>query len=452
LLGSVFGSIFAAGHEMKETLSGFPEWLPEQELVQQRIIAIVKEQFELHGFTPIHTRSIEPIDELVDQGETDKEIYGIHRLMQGETAKEPKLGLHYDLTVPFARYVRERRGDLRFPFRRYQVQPAWRGERPQLGRYREFIQADADVITDGPLDVRFDLEMVRLLRETLDRLPVPRVKLLVNNRKVLEGFYRGLGIETIAETLRAVDKLAKIGADGVKDLLVAGGLSSDQADKCVALAGIELREGADASRVRALGVAHPLLDEGLGELARVLDDVAAVATHPGSVVGALHVARGLDYYTGTVVEGVLEEHSGLGAVCSGGRYDNLASEGGRALPGIGVSIGITRLLAYCFHLGLLKQPRRTPVHVMVAVHSEESRSASEAVARRLRARRIPTLVSDSSAAYGKQIKAASQLGIPYLLFPANGDKPDEMRDLRSGAQGPVELDSWVATDADIVIA
>lgn len=437
---------------MSETLSGFPEWLPEQELVQQRVIALVKANFELHGFTPLHTRALEPVSELLDQGETDKEIYGVHRLAAAadEKTKESKLGLHYDLTVPFARYVGEHRHELRFPFRRYQVQPAWRGERPQLGRYREFIQADADVITDGPLDVRFDVEMVRLLRETLDKLPVPRVRLMVNNRKVLEGFYRGLGIEEIAPTLRTLDKLAKIGPGAVKEQLVAQGRTPEQADKCLALAGIEMRSGADAEKVRALGVTHPLLDEGLAELSRVLDEVAAVGS-PGSVVGALHIARGLDYYTGTVVEGVFEEHPNLGAVCSGGRYDNLAGDGKRPLPGIGVSIGITRLLAYCFHLGLLKQERKTPVHVVVAVHSEEDRARSEAAARRLRARGIPTLVSDSSAAYGKQIKAASALGVPYMFFPSAGEKPDEMRDLRSGAQAQVDLETWIGEGTELVI-
>src|SRR5688572_16861204 len=208
---------------MSEALSGFPEWLPEQELVQQHVIAIVRREFELHGYTPLQLRSVERVDDLLNQGETDKEIYGLHRLAAKDGAEgastEGKLGLHYDLTVPFARYVGEHRGELSFPFRRYQIQPAWRGERPQLGRYRDFIQADADVIVSGELDLRFDAEMGRLLRTTLDRLPIPKVKLLVNNRKLLEGFYRGLGITDVQSTLRVIDKLGKIGPAKVKDIL-----------------------------------------------------------------------------------------------------------------------------------------------------------------------------------------------------------------------------------------
>jgi histidyl-tRNA synthetase len=428
---------------MADTLSGFPEWLPEQELVQQRVLDVVREQFELFGYVPIRTRSVERVEDLLAQGETDKEIYGLHRLA-AEKDEEPGrgLGLHYDLTVPFARYVSENRGKLAFPFRRYQIQPAWRGERPQLGRYREFLQADADVIGSGKLDVRYDAELVELLRSTLDRLPVPRVKLLVNNRKVLEGFYRGLGIEDVTGTLRLVDKLPKIGEKRLAELLVAAGARQDQVDPCLALSRLELREASEVAKVRELGVKHDLLEQGLGELAQVLERCSSTR-QTGAVVGALHIARGFDYYTGTVVEGVLDEHPELGSVCSGGRYDNLASGGSQPLPGMGVSIGVTRLLAYSFHLGLLKQKRRSPAHVLVAVHSEAERGLSEAVAARLRERGTPCIVSDSSAAYGKQIKAADQLGIPYVWFPAQGEKPHEVKDMRTGAQVTAVLDEWV---------
>jgi len=435
---------------MVDALSGFPEWLPEQELVQQRVLDVVREQFELHGFAPIRTRSVERVEDLLSQGETDKEIYGLHRLA-AEGADEQGgrgLALHYDLTVPFARYVAEHRGQLAFPFRRYQIQPAWRGERPQLGRYREFLQADADIIGSGKLDVRHDGDLVRLLRGTLDRLPVPKVKLLVNNRKVLEGFYRGLGIEDVTGTLRLVDKLPKIGAPKLTELLGRGGLRQEQVEACLALSRLELHGAGDVERVRALGVKHELLDKGLEELGQLLT-ASADGAAPGSIVGALHIARGFDYYTGTVVEGVLEDHPELGSVCSGGRYDNLAAMGsGQPLPGVGVSIGITRLLAYCFHLGLLQQKRRSPAHVFVAVHSEPERGLSDAVAARLRARGTACVVSDSSAAYGKQIKAADQLGIPYVWFPAQADKPDLVKDLRSGEQVTALLDEWApAADA-----
>ncbi len=429
---------------MADVLSGFPEWLPEEELFQRRLIDTVRQQFELHGFTPLQTRSIELATDLVGEGgDTDKEIYGVHRLA-AEPTPDAKLALHFDLTVPFARYVVERRSALTFPFRRYQIQQAWRGERPQLGRYREFMQADADVIASGTMDVRFDREMVALLRTTLDVLPIPRVKLLLNNRKLLEGFYRGLGIEDIIGTLRIVDKIAKIGPKAVEERLVARGLSAHQAERCVAITTVEIRGDEDAARVKELGVEHPLLTEGLSELLFVLG-AAKDAARPDSIVGALSIARGLDYYTGTVVEGVFEEHPQLSAVCSGGRYDNLASgKTKEPLPGVGVSIGISRIMGYCAHLGLLKQerPRRSPAVVYVLVHADTEREASELVARTLRRRGIAALVSDSSAAYGKQIRAANQLGVPYIWFPARGDGPHEVKDLVSAQQEPADPATW----------
>lgn len=436
---------------MAQALSGFPEWLPEQELVQQHLIAIVRRQYELHGYTPIATRSVEQLDDLLSKGgDTDKEIYTLHRLAP-DADDVAKLGLHYDLTVPFARYVAENQGKLAFPFRRYQIQPAWRGERPQLGRYREFIQADVDVIGQGSLDIRYDAELIQILRDTVAAMPIPRVKLLVNNRKVLEGFYRGLGIETIAGTLRLVDKLPKLGAPAVRDLLVKSGLTGEQADACLALATLECAGPAELAKVRDLGVSHPMLDLGLEELATVL--ARAPSNDRVTVVGALHIARGFDYYTGTVVEGVFEGHPELGSVCSGGRYDNLATKGnGPALPGVGVSIGITRIMGYCDHLGLLKQSRRTPAQVSVVVHNEADRPRSEAIAARLRARGVPCVVSDNANAYGKQIRAAERFGIPYVWFPASGEKPDEVRDIRSGAQAPAELDTWLPDPATVAFS
>ena len=428
-------------------LSGFPEWLPEVELVQDHLIDIVRRQYELHGFTPIRTRSLEALSDLVGEGgDTDKEIYGVHRLAADGDEGGQKLGLHFDLTVPFARYVGENQGKLVFPFRRYQIQPAWRGERPQLGRFREFIQADIDVIAQGTLDIRYDAELVSVLRATLSALPIPSVKLMINNRKLLEGFYRGLGVDDLGGTLRIVDKLPKIGVKGVSELLARAGRSQEQIDGILAIARLECHSVAELEQVRALGVTHELLSQGLDELAYVLERAQAAGT--GTTVAALHIARGLDYYTGTVVEGIFEAHPGLGAVCSGGRYDNLASKGSSVkLPGVGVSIGITRIVAYCEHLGLLKQPRKNPAVVMVVVHSDTDRARSEAVARVLRGRGVPTLISDNASAYGKQIRAADRLGVPYVWFPAPDGGEHEVKDIRGGGQAKADLDTWAPDPA-----
>ncbi len=435
---------------MAQGLSGFPEWLPEQELVQQHLINLVRRQYELHGFTPLATRAVESIDDLLSKGgDADKEIYVIQRI--APDADDAKLGLHYDLTVPFARFVVENQGKLVFPFRRYQIQQAWRGERPQLGRYREFIQADVDIIGQGGLDVRYDAELLAVLRDTLAEMPIPAVKLLVNNRKVLEGFYRGLGITEIASTLRLVDKLPKIGAARVRDLLVESGLSFEQAESCLKLAKIECHTVDQLQWVRDLGVSNELLDQGLDELALVLSSLQGHSRT--TVVAALHIARGFDYYTGTVVEGVFAAHPELGAVCSGGRYDNLASKGNATLPGVGVSIGITRIMGYCEHLGLLKQTRKTPAQVMVIVHDAESRPASDAVAATLRSRGIPCLVADNATAYGKQIRAAERLGVPYVWFPPREEGgAHETKDIHTGEQAPADPATWAPDPSVVALA
>lgn len=425
---------------VEASISGFLELLPEQELVQQHLIAAVRRQFELYGFAPLQTRSVERVEDLLNQGDTDKEIYGLHRLAEPEAQGATKLALHYDLTVPFARYVREHQHQLVFPFRRYQVQPAWRGERPQLGRYREFIQADADVIGRDELPVEHDAEMVSMLGQTLAGLPVPPVRLMINNRKLLEGFYLGLGITKVTETLRIVDKLPKLGEGGVHEALSKTGLSASQVERCLAVSQLESHEsGHLREQIQSLGVQHELLTQGLDEVCIVLDRSAADL--PGQVVAALHIARGFDYYTGTVVEGVLRDHPNLGSICSGGRYDNLASTK-RALPGMGVSIGITRLMSFLLHLNLLLPRRKTPAQVFVILHSEEQRGLSIDVARSLRQRGIGCLLSSAARAYGKQIQQAERLGIDYVWFPAQGDKPHTVKDLATGEQSEAALQSW----------
>ena len=206
-------------------ISGFPEWLPAERIVEQQVIDTLRRVFELHGFAPVETRAVEPLEQLLRKGEIDKEVYVLRRLQAEEGEPEPdrakQLGLHYDLTVPFARYVLENAGKLAFPFRRYQIQKAWRGERPQEGRYREFTQADIDVIGVDTLAFHYEVEMPIVMAEVFAALPLPPMRMQVNNRKLIEGFYRGLGVDDVAAVLRTIDKLDKIGPDRVRDALVA---------------------------------------------------------------------------------------------------------------------------------------------------------------------------------------------------------------------------------------
>src|SRR5689334_2381729 len=254
-------------------LSGFPEWLPDQRMIEQYVLDRLRATFELYGFAPLETRAVEPLDQLLRKGETSKEIYLLRRL-QAETDgdDDAALGLHFDLTVPFARYVLEHAGKLQFPFRRYQMQKVWRGERPAEGRYREFLQADIDIVDRDTLPTHYEAEIPLVVGDALGGLPIPPIRILVNNRKICEGYYRGVGIGDPEAALRAVDKLDKIGPARVAALLVeTAGATESQAKAALALAEISSEDASFADAVRALGVSEPLLDEGLEELVRVVE-------------------------------------------------------------------------------------------------------------------------------------------------------------------------------------
>src|SRR3954447_11303041 len=362
-------------------ISGFPEWLPAQRIIEQRVIDRIRSTFELYGFAPLETRSVEPLETLLSKGETSKEVYLLHRLQAEDPAAsaDDQLGLHFDLTVPFARYVVENAGKLVFPFRRYQIQKVWRGERPQEGRYREFLQADIDVVNRDNLPFHFDTEMPLVIEDALGGLPIPKVRIQVNNRKVCEGFYRGLGLTDTDQVLRTVDKLDKIGPEKVAALLVeTAGATDAQAAACLELAAISAEDGSFVDAVRKLAVADPLLDEGLGELLPVVETAREHA--PGLVVAELKIARGLDYYTGTVYETVLRGYERFGSICSGGRYENLASSGSARFPGVGISIGVSRMLGLLFGHDALAVSRSVPTCVVVALPQEDRRAESDRIA------------------------------------------------------------------------
>ncbi len=428
-------------------ISGFPEYLPSERIVEQHFLDVIRETFELHGFPSIETRAVEPVERLLGKGgDADKEIYGVSRLAAPEGG-DTELGLHFDLTVPFARYVLENAGHLAFPFRRQQIQKVWRGERPQEGRYREFTQADIDVVDVGELAPHFEAEIPLVLAEVFGKLPIGRMVIQVNNRKIPEGFYLGIGVTDVIGTLRIVDKLDKIGPARVADLLVESGLSREQADQCLALASIRSDDLSFVEQVRTLGVSHPTLDEGLDALAAVIR--TGMDNAPGAMVADLRIARGLDYYTGTVYETQLEGYESWGSFCSGGRYDSLASDGRTTYPGVGISIGVSRLLGLLLGKGLLAATRATPACVLVAVNDEEGRAVSTHVATALRARGIPCEVAPKPAKFGKQIRYAERRGIPYVWFPAAGGSGDQVKDIRTGEQVDAEAGAWTPPAEDL---
>jgi histidyl-tRNA synthetase len=430
-------------------MSGFPELLPDQRFVEQHVLALLQRTFELHGFASVETRAVEPLERLLSKGETSKEVYVLRRLQadpdtpDADAGSASRLGLHFDLTVPFARYVLEFAGRLDFPFRRYQIQKVWRGERPQEGRYREFTQADIDIVGRDELAFHHDVEVARVMAEAMAGLPVPPLRLQVNNRKLIQGFYAGVGARDIDAVMRVVDKLGKVPADLVATMLVdEAGLDERQASLCLRLAEIRSSDASFVDQVRALGVSGELLEQGLEELASVLEGCASITGDRVRVEADLRIARGLDYYTGTVFETVMEGLEHLGSICSGGRYDALASDGRTTYPGVGISLGVSRMLLPLVASGRLSASRSVPSAVLVALVDEASRPASDAVAQRLRARGIPAEVAVAAQRFGKQIRYAERRGIPFVWFPAGKGSPDEVKDIRSGEQRAADPDAW----------
>lgn len=431
-------------------LSGFPELTPSQRFVEREVIGILSRTFELHGFANIETRAVEPLETLAKGGEIDKEIYVLRRLQAGDDGSDAGLGLHFDLTVPFARYVLEHGGRLEFPFRRYQIQPAWRGERPQEGRYRQFTQADVDVVGKDVLPFHHDVEVMRVMVEALDALPVPAMSFQFNNRKLIQGFYRGLGLSDLTAAIRAIDKLDKLAPGTVADLLVQdAGATPVQAERCLELATIRVPDTSFVERVRSLGVEDELLDEGLAELAAVVEGCAAGDRKQVTVEANLRIARGLDYYTGTVVEIFMAGYERLKSVGGGGRYDALASDGRTTYPGVGVSFGVSRTLVPLFADGVLAGSRSVPTAVLVALPDEDSRPACDGLAQVLRGRGIATEVAAAPQKYGKQIRYAERRGIPFVWFPGSGpDDPHQVKDIRSGDQADADPATWSPPEAD----
>ena len=429
-------------------ISGFPEYLPDERIIEQTFLDVIRSTFELHGFSSLETRSIEPIDRLTGKGgDADKEIYAISRLAGGAD-EAAKWGLHFDLTVPFARYVIENAGKLNFPFRRYQIQKAWRGERPQEGRYREFTQADIDIVAAGELSPHYEAELPLVIADVFSQFPVGDFVIQINNRKICNGFYQGIGLTDVMTVLRIVDKLDKIGPDAVTAQLIEAGASEEQARACLALASIRTADTSFVGQVRALGVTHPELEEGLASLEHVIETGMRLA--PGRFVADLRIARGLDYYTGTVYETQFIGFEDWGSFCSGGRYDSLASDGRTTYPGIGISIGVSRILGLLIGQGLLTASRSTPAAVLVALNDDDSHAQSVAIATALRSRGIACEVAPKAEKFGKQIRYAQRRGIPYVWFPG-GDQTgaDAIKDIRSGEQVAADPHTWQCPAADL---
>lgn len=416
-------------------------------MVEQKWLDVIRAGFERYGFCSIETPSVEPLSVLTAKGETSNEVYVLRRLQEdADDTSDSRIGLHFDLTVPFARYTAQHFNELVFPFKRYQMQRVWRGERAQDGRFREFTQCDIDVINVDHLPSHFDAELPRVIHEILTGLELPAWTIDINNRKVLQGFYEGLGVDDPAAVIRAVDKLDKVGPEGVAKILSDEvGLSARTVDSCLALARIRGTGSAVVEEIKALGVTSELLTEGLGELGHVLDSLGDLPA--GSVVADLSIARGLDYYTGTVYEGKFVDWPNYGSICSGGRYENLAGSFiRRRLPGVGMSIGLTRIFAKLLAEGLLATPATCPTDVLVVLPRDDRRNEAEATAARLRGRGMNVELYHQADKVAKQVRYASRKGIPFVWFPPFEEgAAHEVKNLATGEQLASDPTTWLPT-------
>ena len=396
------------------TLSGFMELQPDKQVQMDKMRAVLAETYARYGFTPLDTPAIEAAEVLLAKGggETEKQIY---RFTKGES----DLALRFDLTVPLAKYVAANYGQLTFPFRRYQIGKVWRGERAQRGRFREFYQADIDIIGDGALDILNEAEIPAIIYDTFTRLGLHRFRIRVNNRKVLNGFFAILGLsEQAGDVLRTIDKLDKIGADKVRALLTdTCGVTVEQADEIlrfIACPGTSADKLAFLEQYRGRS---DVFDTGLDELRTVVGYLPAFGVPEENFELDLTIARGLDYYTGTVYETVLLDHPEVGSICSGGRYDDLAGYyTNKSLPGVGISIGLTRLFYILQEQNMISDAVLTaPADVLILPMTDDL-SAAVSLASMLRAGGLRVQLYSEKKKFKAKIGYADKLGIPFVIF------------------------------------
>ena len=418
------------------TLSGFMELLPRQQMVMERIMEILRETYSLYGFTPLDTPIIEASEVLLAKGggETEKQIY---RFTKGDA----DLALRFDLTVPLAKYVALHYNDLSFPFRRFQIGKVYRGERAQRGRFREFYQADIDIIGDGKLDVTNEAEIPAIIYQVFTRLGLHRFQIRVNNRKILNGFYAMLGLtDKAGDIMRTVDKLDKIGAEKVRDLLTAEdiGLTADQAGEILAFIAIQGSNQQVLSALESYRGRNKVFDQGLDELHTVVKYLSAFGVPEKNFAVDLTIARGLDYYTGTVYETTMLDHPEIGSVCSGGRYDNLAEYyTDKQLPGVGISIGLTRLFYVLQEQGMLNEALNSaPADALILPMTGDLGPAA-ALATQLRQAGVRTQLYTEQKKFKQKMTYADRIGVPYVLFLGDDEIAQgtvSVKDMATGEQ------------------
>jgi histidyl-tRNA synthetase len=422
------------------------ELLPRDQIAFQRMLDTIRQTFERFGFLPVETPVMELSEVLLTKsgGETERQVYFVQSTGALDKQAEglPELALRFDLTVPLARYVAEHEHALAFPFRRYQMQRVYRGERAQRGRFREFYQCDIDVIGKDALSPRFDAEIPAVIAAVFERLAIGDFTIQLNHRKLLRGYFEGLGIADDAQllVLRELDKLDKRGSDAVRETLAGEGfaLSAQVIETLMAFSQVRSHGHADAlAKLDALGNGTPLFEEGRAELRGIFNQLKALGVDERRYALNLSIARGLDYYTGVVYETTLNAYPQIGSICSGGRYENLAGHYSKSkLPGVGISIGLTRLFYQLTEAGLVSTADSS-VDVLLALLDETGLEHALALSQRLRAAGLNVETQLEARKLGKQMQYADKAGIRFVVMRGEDEAARgvvTVKDLRRGEQ------------------
>lgn len=423
-------------------LPGFMELLPMDQIVFNRMLDTIKETYETYGFIPLDTPMIEKSEVLLAKsgGETEKQVY---RFIKGDT----DLSLRFDLTVPLARYVAQHYGELTFPFRRYHIGKVFRGEKPQKGRFREFYQCDIDIIGSENLSVINDAEILSVIYSTFKALGFDNFTIRINNRKILNGFFESLLLTNKAEVLRSIDKLEKIGEKAVYAELQAAGLSEEAAGRVLKFVNIKGSCGEIIAGLRNMDVQNEIFIEGVNELETVIDYINAFRVPSANYAVDLTIARGLDYYTGTIYETVLNQYPSIGSVCSGGRYDNLAQNyTAKKLPGVGISIGLSRLFYQLREAGILGENKRATPSSILIIPMQETMSQALELSTKIRAAGIAAEIYFNYGKMGKKFSYADKLGIPYVVVVGEDEVNTgryKLKDMLTGEQKELDVEQII---------
>ncbi|SMP54776.1 histidine--tRNA ligase [Anoxynatronum buryatiense] len=413
------------------TLPGFMELLPAEQIRFNRMMDTIRRVYERYGFAPLDTPVIEKSEVLLAKGggETEKQVY---RFMKGDS----DLSMRFDLTVPLARYVAQHMGDLTFPFRRYQIGKVYRGERNQKGRFREFYQCDIDVIGREKLSIATDAEIPAIIYNVFTEIGLPPFVIRINNRRLMNGLFAHYGVAGKPEMLRAIDKLEKIGPEKTRKELEEAGIDATAISGVFDFIAIEGTNSEKLAALNDLGIDNEQFREGLKELNTVVTLIRAFGVPEESFAIELKIVRGLDYYTGTVYETLLQDYPEIGSVCSGGRYDNLAEYYTKEkLPGVGISIGLTRLFYQLNEAGILGEENISSLSQALVVPIGDTLETCARVASRLRNAGVVTEVYLEEAKIAKKMNYANKHGIPYVVLIGDEEVADGLLTLKNMADG-----------------